>query len=137
MPFDAALPLHVALQTVLDAALKTDMNVEVFDHVPPNTPFPYVVIGDGKYVANDTKDLLGQTHTLDVLVFTNTRGRAEALTIIEKIRATMADSELNMDDFNTVFSRFISGSVELMVDDPEKPLWVGTATFEIETEAKL
>lgn len=57
----------------------------VFDHVPQNAAFPYVVIGDTTTNEWDTDDSLGGDHTATIHAWSEDRGREEAKKIQAEI----------------------------------------------------
>ena len=61
----------------------------VFDHVPQDTAFPYIVIGDDTSIPWDTDDSLGSETTCTIHIWSRHRGRKEVKeigrTIYEKL----------------------------------------------------
>ncbi len=94
----------LALQDALYARLKDDpalvessaepVNgvrplVGVFDQVPPETPFPYITLGDDTSVADEDMDTDAAEHTVTIHTWSRYRGRHEAKAIMARVRALL------------------------------------------------
>lgn len=84
----AANAVQSALFTRLSAIVTS---ATVYDDVPdlpegePFTDFPYIVIGNDTSVSWDTDDVLGETVTCTLHVFSRYQGKKEAKTILAEI----------------------------------------------------
>ena len=81
--------LQQAIFTALDGATINDADgnaiTGVFDDVPENTAYPYVVIGEETATNIDTKDKDAHEHTLTIHVWSQYRGRKEIKNIMSQI----------------------------------------------------
>lgn len=65
-----------------------------FDHVPQETAFPYVVIGDDTSIPWDTDDSLGSETTCTIHVWSRHRGRKEVKEIMRTIYEALHRAEI-------------------------------------------
>ena len=82
MSGDAQQQLQAAIYNALTTALAP---IKVYDHVPQDANFPYVVIGEGDAREFDTTTELGQEHQVIIHVFSQGRGKKEAKGIQKQI----------------------------------------------------
>lgn len=75
----------------------------VFDHVPQNTKYPYVVIGEDTGLQWDTDTSDGVNSTITVHVWSRERGRKETKEIMDIIHRVLHRSELNISTLTSVF----------------------------------
>jgi len=94
------LQIQKAVYTALVAAL----DVPVFDNVPQNSPYPYVVVGDDTAVPWDTDDSLGTEATVTVHAWSQYRGRAEAKELLEQIYAALHRQDIAVENAVTIES---------------------------------
>jgi hypothetical protein len=71
-------------------------NISVFDDVPENTSYPYVVIGEETATNNGSKDLDGLEYTLTVHVWSNYRGRREIKEIMQSVYENLHDTAISV-----------------------------------------
>lgn len=71
-------------------------NISVFDDVPENTSYPYVVIGEETATNNGSKDLDGLEYTLTVHVWSNYRGRREIKEIMQSVYENLHDTAITV-----------------------------------------
>ena len=71
-------------------------NISVFDDVPENTSYPYVVIGEETAINNGSKDLDGLEYTLTVPVWSNYRGRREIKEIMQSVYENLHDTAITV-----------------------------------------
>ena len=71
-------------------------NILVFDDVPENTSYPYVVIGEETAINNGSKDLDGLEYTLTVHVWSNYRGRREIKEIMQSVYENLHDTAISV-----------------------------------------
>lgn len=80
--FRVASAIYAALST--DQALG-GMIKGVFDDVPQDTEYPYVVVGEETTVNNGSKTVDGQEYTLTIHVWSRYRGLKETKLIMERV----------------------------------------------------
>ena len=89
--------LQQAIFTALDGATINDADgnaiTGVFDDVPENTAYPYVVIGEETATNIDTKDKDAHEHTLTIHVWSQYRGRKEIKNIMSSVYTTLHELE--------------------------------------------
>ena len=68
----------------------------VFDHVPQDTEFPYIVIGDDTSIPWDTDDSIGSETTCTIHVWSRHRGRKEVKEIMRTIYEALHRQELSI-----------------------------------------
>jgi hypothetical protein len=88
----ASIALQKAIFAALsaDAALRAFVGDRVFDHVPRNTAFPYVVTGDDRTRDWSTATEPGSEHALVIHVWSRAPGRNEARAIADTVAAALA-----------------------------------------------
>lgn len=88
----------------------------VYDEVPRDAVFPYIVIGDMTAAREDTQ----QTHAEDVRmtlhVYSRGAGQRECKRIIDAVAAALEDGALNIAGHVAVLCRRLSVSCALMAD---------------------
>ena len=106
MSGDAALALQQALYGRLsgDATL-AGLVSGVFDHVPDETAFPYVTVGEDAATDWSTKTFDGQRHALTVHVWSRARGRTEAKTIMARLYALLHGATFAMAGHELILLR--------------------------------
>ena len=67
-----------------------------FDHVPQETTFPYIVIGDDTSIPWDTDDSIGSETTCTIHVWSRHRGRKEVKEIMRTIYEALHRQELSI-----------------------------------------
>lgn len=110
MPTPASLTLQQAIYTTLSAAadLTTILGgAKIFDHLPEETPFPYVTLGP--FVMSDwsTSSELGREHQLQIHVWSRDTGSTQAQQISEAIITALHDVALNLQDNVLINLRFV------------------------------
>tara|TARA_R110002167_G_scaffold34895_2_gene111461 strand:- start:1149 stop:1553 length:405 start_codon:yes stop_codon:yes gene_type:complete len=71
-------------------------NVSVYDDVPENTSYPYVVIGEETATNNGTKTLDGMEHTLTIHAWSQYRGRREIKEIMQSIYQSLHNTAITV-----------------------------------------
>lgn len=110
MNFEEAL--HEAVFDRLSGQLSTP----VYDNVPKNASFPYVVIGEDTHVPFDTDDSLGSESTVTIHVWSRYRGKKEAKQIQGEIYDALTRQELELDGYDLITIEFEYSDVLL---DPD------------------
>ena len=92
--------ISFALQQALFAALSASSDLtaligsRIFDFVPPDSAFPYVILGDGSEADWSTATEDGSEHAIQVDVWSREPGHREAKQIGDVIRATLNNAAL-------------------------------------------
>ncbi len=97
-------PLQQAIFTALNGNVSgiDSANVSVYDDVPENTVYPYVVIGEETAANNGTKDLDGIEHTLTLHVWSQYRGRREIKEIMQSVYQLLHDAAITVSGASLV-----------------------------------
>ena len=97
------------LQTAAYAALAADGALlallggeRLYDHVPQNAAFPYVVIDQMQVRDWSTGTERGSEHVLMLHVWSRYAGKREACEISDTIRTALDDAELTLDDHRLI-----------------------------------
>ena len=98
--------LQQAIFTALDNATINDVDgnsiTGVFDDVPENTAYPYVVIGEETATNIDTKDKDAHEHTLTIHVWSQYRGRKEIKNIMSSVYTTLHNASITVSGASLV-----------------------------------
>ena len=98
--------LQQAIFTALDGATINDGDgnaiTGVFDDVPENTAYPYVVIGEETATNIDTKDKEAHEHTLTIHVWSQYRGRKEIKNIMSSVYTTLHNASITVSGASLV-----------------------------------
>lgn len=86
--------MQAQIQAAIFAKLQTVGTV--YDHVPQESAFPYIVIGDDTSTPWDTDDSTGSESTCTIHVWSRQRGRKEVKTIMQAIYDAMHRQELTI-----------------------------------------
>ena len=126
------------VQKAIHAALSGDAGVlallgsaRVYDHAPPNVPFPYITFGRTSIYDWSTGTEDGAEHRLVLHVWSRHRGKAECWTAIEAIRAALHEAALAVEGHRLVNLRFETADVGA---DRDGITWHGVARFRAVTE---
>lgn len=96
---------RLANYSALTALLASDPRFAapaIFDHVPQDAVFPYVVIGDTTAIEWDTDDTTGAEYTVTLHVWSEYRGRKEAKKIQAELYNALHRHELAISGATTV-----------------------------------
>ena len=94
--------ISFALQQAIFAALSASSDLQalignrLFDFVPPDSIFPYVVLGDGNESDWSTATEDGTEHAVQIDVWSREPGHKEAKQIADVIRATLNNAALTV-----------------------------------------
>lgn len=96
-------PIQVAIYQTLtnDTAIMARVT-GVYDEVPQDATFPYIVIGDDTGVQWDTDDTLGAESTLTIHVWSRKAGRKETKEIMQLIYDALHRQELDITGMHSV-----------------------------------
>lgn len=123
--YDIQQSIYQAL--VSDTSLMDKVEA-VYDNVPQDTTYPYVVIGDDTSVQWDTDDTVGSENTLTLHVWSRYYGRGEVKDIMQAIYACLHRRELEVTGAHTVTCEFDFGESFL---DPDGITRHGVIRFRI------
>lgn len=100
MSYETALwPLQKAIfQRLSSDVTLSGVVTGVFDHVPENQPYPYVVIGEPNELPFDTKTSFGEEISLVIHVWSNYPGKKEAYNILGACQRALA-YKLSLEGF--------------------------------------
>lgn len=112
-------------QAVFDR-LASDSSLTVYDHVPEDAAFPYVVIGEDTHVPFDTDDSLGAESTVTIHVWSRYRGKKEAKDMQGTIYDALTRQELTIDGYDLITIEFEYSDVLL---DPDGITIHGVSRF--------
>ena len=92
------------LQKAVFARLKTDAallaltggQARIYDHTPANVTFPYITFGRTSGYDWDTGTENGQEHLFTLHIWSNAKGKAESLELMEAAKARLHDKPLTL-----------------------------------------
>lgn len=105
-----------ALHQAVFERLSDELSTPVYDDVPRNAAFPYVVVGEDTHVPFDTDDSLGSESTVTIHVWSRYRGKKEAKQIQGEIYDALTRQELTVKDHDLITIEFEYSDVVL---DPD------------------
>lgn len=110
-------PLQKAIYELLtgETALMS-LVTGVFDKVPENTSFPYIMLGDITSSDWSSKTTLGMECVALLTIFSRKGGRQQATEIMECIQTLLHDADIVVNDHELVMMRFISSNILLEAD---------------------
>ena len=137
MTADSQWPLQQAVYATLtdDAALQALIGnpARVFDHVPQDSAFPYVVVGEATSGPFDTKTEDGLEQTLTIHTWSRYRGLKETKDIMAAVMGALDDQALAVNGHDLVLLRFTFGATFL---DPDGLTRHGVQRFRAVTQAQ-
>ena len=77
-------------------------NISVYDDVPENTSYPYVVIGEETASNNGTKTVDGLEHTLTIHAWSQYRGRREIKEIMQSVYENLHNTDISVSGASLV-----------------------------------
>jgi Protein of unknown function (DUF3168) len=102
-----------AMQSAVFAALSADTTIQslvdtrIYDAVPLNPVFPYVVLGDGKETNADTATEEGSEHQFTITAWSQAGGHQESKSIADAARFRLNNATLSLDGHALVDLRFL------------------------------
>ena len=108
--------ISFALQQAIFAALSASSDLQalisnpprLFDFVPPDSAFPYVVLGDGGEADWSTATEDGTEHNIQIDVWSREPGHKEAKQIADVIRATLNNAALTISGAALINIRYLA-----------------------------
>ena len=111
------------LQTILFSTLNGDSTLDgivgdnkIFDNVPQDTAYPYVVIGNINVINRGTKSLDGNEYNVDIDVWSTYRGKKEISDAMERIYELLHDTTYTVSGANMVISQ-VRNTITLVEND--------------------
>ena len=137
MSSDSQWPLQQAVYGALtgDAAVQALLGnpARVFDHVPQDSAFPYVVVGEATSGPFDTKTEDGLDQTLTIHSWSRYRGLKETKEIMAAVTGALDQQALAVSGHDLVLLRFTFGTTVL---DPDGLTRHGVQRFRAVTQAQ-
>ena len=100
------------LQTILFSTLNGDSTLDgivgdnkIFDNVPQDTAYPYVVIGNINAINRGTKTLDGNEYNVDIDVWSTYRGKKEISDTMERIYELLHEASYSVSGADMVVSQ--------------------------------
>lgn len=128
---DHSQSLQAALFRVLtgDSLINATVGGRVYDDVPLETAFPYIVIGDDSAVDAGTKTMEGQDITCNVHVFTRAnRGAKDAKVLLGMIYDVLHDKNIAVTGATLANIRCVRTETS---PDADVITWHGVGTYEV------
>jgi len=106
--------ISFALQQAIFATLSASSDLQtlignrLFDYVPPDSAFPYVVLGDGAESDWSTSTEDGTEHSIQIDVWSREPGHKEAKQIADVIRAALNNSSLTVSGATLIDIRHLT-----------------------------
>lgn len=110
-----AIYAHLTAASPLTALLAAGAG-SVYDHVPPQSAYPYVVIGDMNASPHATVAMLGREVQCDFLIFSRAAGYREVKLIMEALAGALEDAALDVDGHDVVICRLVGSDVAIEGD---------------------
>jgi hypothetical protein len=113
------LPVQAAVYGALtaDAELKAQVS-GVFDYVPEDQAYPYVVIGESVETPDNRHGAFGRQTVLTLHVWSQYRGYSEALAIGARVMAVLDHQPLTVPGLHHVSTKY---EMAMTLTDPEPP----------------
>lgn len=87
---------HSGMNGIIQVNAVSGSNVSVFDDVPEDTAYPYVVIGEETTSNNGTKSKDGLEHTLTIHAWSQYRGRREIKEIMKSVYEKLHNTAISV-----------------------------------------
>ena len=81
------------------------MHDKIFDNVPQDTAYPYVVLSNFNVVNRGTKTLDGNGYSIDIDVWSQYRGKKQISEIMERIYELLHDTSYSVSGADMVVSQ--------------------------------
>ncbi len=78
------------LQQAIYAQLDSNSSYAVYDHVPPQAPFPFIVVGDATANEWGAGELDGEEHALSIHIWSRYQGRMQMKQMMGEVKAALA-----------------------------------------------
>ena len=77
------------LQQAIYAQLDSNLSYAVYDHVPPQAPFPFIVVGDTTANQWGAGELDGEEHALSIHIWSRYQGRMQMKQMMGEVKAAL------------------------------------------------
>lgn len=114
------------VQEAIYARLTAELGNKVFDYVPEDTKFPYVVIGRLQSTPERTKTTVGERVEVELDIWSSAKGKKETISIVNLIKDAL-DEELPIPGADLIDQDITSIEVLEEMND----LYHGTVVFEV------
>lgn len=112
-------PVQAAvLQRLKGDATLSGLITGVYDYLPEETPFPYVMVGEATEVPGNAHDRYGRETVVTLHVWSQYRGYAQALKIGARVTALLDHQPLTITGLDHVVTRY---EFSQTLTDPESP----------------
>lgn len=101
---NAEYEIQKAVFEALNESPGTDFTV--YDDVPQDTSYPYIVVGESTSAPFDTKDANGFEVSLIIHFWSQFDGREEVKQMMDQVYEVLHDSYLDVEGFDTVLCLF-------------------------------
>ena len=111
--------LQSAIYSILNGDATLDGiigNNKIFDNVPQDTSYPYVVIGNINVINTGTKTLDGNEYNVDIDIWSEYRGKKEISDAMERIYELLHDTTYSVSGANFVNSQ-VRSTITLVEND--------------------
>lgn len=111
--------LQSAIYSILNGDATLDAiigNNKIFDNVPQDTAYPYVVIGNINVINTGTKTLDGNEYNVDIDIWSEYRGKKEISDAMERIYELLHDTTYSVSGANFVNSQ-VRSTITLVEND--------------------
>ncbi len=88
----------------------------IFDHVPQDTAYPFVTIGEANIRDWSNVETQGTEQNISLHIYSREAGRKQAATIMERIITLLNSANLSVTGQNLRSLRFISSNIVLQDD---------------------
>jgi hypothetical protein len=113
-----------ALQQAIYAALAASTDLQaligdpprLFDYVPRDSAFPYVVLGDGSESEWSTSTENGTEHAVQIDVWSRSTGHRESKQIAEAVRDALNNASLTVSDTTLIDIRHLATAFARQTD---------------------
>lgn len=99
----------------------------VFDHVPPQTPFPYVSYGSDSLIQDDVSCITAYEVSVQIDVWSRAEGQPEMKRIAGAIRAALHDAEFDVGTDHALV--LMEHETTRYIGDPDGITLHGAITF--------
>ena len=113
---DPAEALQRALYKLLRDAAIVGVADRIFDSIPPDSEFPYLVLGDDDVTGDDDECAEGSTVTTRIHGWSKKPSMAELKTIAGAVRGLIRSADLQLDGFTIDEVTFVQS---LFLKDPD------------------
>jgi hypothetical protein len=130
MSADSSWPLQQAVYDALRNATAVQALVgnpaRIYDHVPAETVFPYLIVGESQTIDWSTKSYSGVAAEFAIHSWSRGRGRKQVKEILDAVHGVLHQAALAVTGHNVIELRF--RSAESLLDE-DGLTWHGVTRF--------